>query len=138
MVVVYDIKHPPCFTVRFNSLFPQSVPRLSLVCLYVLHLPLHNPCIFSPNHSCVFINHVHTIYFAVALSVCLVNTGTNLNGVVAAADSLWLLMKVQRLQPRLCRQPLGPSSPESTDFSFHCHANNTNLSVGHHRTTSDN
>jgi len=39
----------------------------SLACLFVLHLPLYNPCIFSPSHSHSFLKHIHSIVTCVAV-----------------------------------------------------------------------
>jgi len=67
--IYYHPWHPPCSTYVPESLFAQSLSKLSLVYLLVWHPALHTPYISSPNHC---LPHAHTIAtcFAVVPRLC--------------------------------------------------------------------
>ena len=52
--ICYDVWHPTCSIYVLDSLFPQSLSKLSLVYLLAWHPPLHTPYISSPNHYLLF------------------------------------------------------------------------------------
>jgi len=51
----------PCSIYMPDSLSAQSLSKLSLVYLFVWHLPLHTPYISSRSHCLLFTAHAHTI-----------------------------------------------------------------------------
>jgi len=70
--IYYNSWHPPCSIYVPDSLFAQSLSKLSLVCLLAWHPPLHTPYISSPNHYLLFAACAHTIAtcFAVEPRLC--------------------------------------------------------------------
>ena len=100
----YDPRHPLCSIHAPDSLFPQSLSKLSLVYLLAWHPPLHTPYISSPNHCLLFATHDHTIAscFAVVPRLCLLTL------VSLSQPFTWnsVGMKAWRVSCLLCSAPL--------------------------------
>jgi len=67
-----DPWHPLCSIYMPDSLFAQSLSKLSLVYLLVWHPALHTPYISSPTHCLLFAAYTHTITtcFAIVPKLC--------------------------------------------------------------------
>jgi len=70
--IFYNPWHPPCSMYVFDSLFPQSLSKFSLLYLLAWHPLLHTPYSSSPNHCLLFTAHAHTIAtcFAIVPKLC--------------------------------------------------------------------
>ena len=70
--ICYDAWHLPCSMYVPDSLFAQSLSKISLVYLLAWHPLLYTPYVSSPNHCLLFTTHARAIAtcFAVAPRLC--------------------------------------------------------------------
>ena len=47
--IYYDQQHPPCLVLKSDSVFLQPLSTFPMTYIQIIHLALHNPCLFYQN-----------------------------------------------------------------------------------------